>query len=253
MSQSSSSSIPSGDHLERRLGRSLLDLYRQSMFGKASKPEIDLLVFATLARLSFRDVQSLWDADRFLWMRIEPAHLRRLSLELRITENRVSSLLEQAALLEGAESLEGSAAIAEIQHLASRYRQEASDLREGRLRLFIPNRYTRRAIEAFLSSNGAIPETSFHRDHLVIRVGDLLQVAAGETEEDAQTFLTKVVAMIADEDDQFLSELKATIDRKSGFERVKDLGKALTNRTLDHAHGLTVAGILGAVATALGG
>jgi hypothetical protein len=234
--------------LEHALGCQILDLYRQTIFGKTTKAEIDLKVFAALVRIAFRKEPTLWERERFLWLRIEPVHLRKLSIELRITEMRVVGLVEQCALAEGAENLEGAAAIAEIQGLAKRYRQEKTDLNEGRLRLFIPNRYTRKAIEAFLSSNGAIPETSFHRDHLVIRLGDLLLAAVGTAEQESSKFLQELAERAAAEMGQdTLRAFEQALGAQSVSDRAQQLGKALTERLVDHATGAAVAGLLGLI------
>ena len=114
MSQTDQSiaSVPAVSELEHRLGKQILDLYRQSIFGKVAKAEIDLKVFAALVRLALREDSALWAGERFLWLRVEPAHLRRLSIELRTPETRIASLVEQCALAEGAETLEGPEAIA---------------------------------------------------------------------------------------------------------------------------------------------
>jgi len=246
--------VPTQGALEHALGTQILDLYRQTIFGKAAKVEIDLKVFATLVRIAFREQPSLWEAERFLWLRIEPVHLRRLSIELRITETRVASLVEQCALSEGAENLAGATAIAEIQGLVKRYRQDTSDLKEGRLRLFIPNRYTRRAIEAFLSSNGAIPDTSFHRDHLVIRLGDLLLASAGTSEQERSQFLQEIAERASAEMDQdALRQFEQALGAKSLSDRALQLGKALTARLVDQSTGAAVAGLLGLIGGVLAG
>ena len=240
--------VPSQTELEYALGVQILGLYRQTIFGKTTKAEIDLKVFATVVRIAFRDEPALWGGEHFLWFRIEPVHLRRLSIELRITETRIASLLEQCALAEGGETLEGVAAISEIQRLAERYRQDRSDLKEGRLRLFIPNRYTRRAIEAFLSSNGAIPDTSFHRDHLVIRLGDLLLASARTADQEPSEFLRELAERAAAETDQdALKDFEQALNAKSVGERAMQLGKALTGRLVDHATGAAVGGLLGLI------
>ena len=224
------------------------------ILARQQKSEIDLKVFATLVRIAFREQPFLWEAERFLWLRIEPVHLRRLSIELRITETRVASLVEQCALSEGAENLAGATAIAEIQGLAKRYRQDTSDLKEGRLRLFIPNRYTRRAIEAFLSSNGAIPDTSFHRDHLVIRLGDLLLASAGTSEQERSQFLQEIAERASAEMDQdALRQFEQALGAKSLSDRALQLGKALTARLVDQSTGAAVAGMLGLIGGVLAG
>lgn len=244
--------VPTSRELEHDLGIQMLTLYRQSVFGKVAKAEIDLKVFATMVRLVLREDTSLWDGDRFRWLRVEPTHLRRLSVELRTTETRIASFVEQCALAEGAENLEGPAAIAEIQRLVERYRQDRADLKEGRVRLFIPNRYTKRAIEAFLSSNGAIPETSFHRDHLVIRVGDLLLAAATFREADTAAFLKEVARQASDKANQGdMQAFEQALNARSPLDQAMQLGKALLTQVVDQSTGAAVATLLGIIVSAL--
>lgn len=162
------------------LGEKIIEEYLSGVFGKVSKQEIDLMVFGTVARQLLLDDADLWEKDQFFWIRITPSHIRKLSLHLRIPETRVSSLVENCALFEGAEDLPLIRAIDEIERLTKKFNQDPNDLRAGKLRLFVPNKFTRRAIESFLLKSGGIPETSFHSDHLVIRLSDLL-LAVGET------------------------------------------------------------------------
>lgn len=221
--------------LTHRLGEDMLSLYGQSIFGKVTKAEIDLKVFAVRARILFLADASLWSGEYFLWLRMEPGHLRRLSIELRITETRVASLVEQCALSEGAEELDTQAALAEIQRLALRYRQEKVDLHAGRIRLFIPNRVTRRAIEAFLSANGAIPETSFHRDHLVIRAGDLIMASCAHLGMDSDALLGQLVDRIKSEKAITpFAAFEQSLSAKSASERALEVGKALVSKVEDH-------------------
>lgn len=170
--------------VEWQLGRNLVDLYQQTPFGKVAKSEVEWRVFAAYSRIVFEKDPKLWKDGRFIWIRLEPSHLRKLSLDLRISELRVASAVEQCALAEGAEELSTAEALNEIERLANLHHQDSKDLEAGKIRLFIPNRVVRKAIGAFLSRNGAIPDTSFNRDHLVIRIADLLIAASGNSEAD---------------------------------------------------------------------
>ncbi len=84
-----------------------------------------------------------------MWLRVSPFHIRHLSLNMLIPKSRVASRLEQCVLAEGATELSSLAALSEIKLLAEKYRQDTKDLQEGRIRLYIPNRFTRRAIAGF--------------------------------------------------------------------------------------------------------
>lgn len=235
--------------LTHRLGEDLLDLYGQSIFGKVTKAEVDLQIFATRARTLFLADASLWSGEHFLWLRMEPSHLRRLSIALRITETRIASLVEQCALAEGAEELDTPAALAKIQRLALRYRQEKEDFHAGRIRLFIPNRVTRRAIEAFLSANGAIPETSFHRDHLVIRVGDLIMGSCAHAGLDSDALLWQLVDRIkAEKADASFEAFEQSLPAKTPAERALEIGKALVSKVADHAGDAGLTALFGMLA-----
>src|SRR5699024_10649761 len=71
-------------------------------------------------------------------------------------------------------------------------------------RFYIPNKFTRSAIESLLARGGGIPETSFHKSHLVIRFQDL----QGSVSIDDDEFLYKLKEKVI-EDGKASDELKA--------------------------------------------
>lgn len=155
--------------LEAQLGASLLEAYSRSIFGKVSKPELDLLAFSTLIKIRYTERSDLWrPSGLFNWLRLDVSEIAHLSHELSLTPTRICSLIQQAALLDRATQLDPIQAIEELKFLLDRFPQRPSDLQQGLLRVFVSNRLTRQSIEIFLSSHGSIPDTSFHRDHLTI-------------------------------------------------------------------------------------
>jgi len=155
----------------REIGEQVHALYGRGPFGRVLKTEIDGVLFRAYARHQHRLKPG---TEEFRWHHLGPQDVRDLSIRLRITESRVEALLEQAALADGIRDIDTTEIIAIIQKLASKTHQDKKDLEEAKLRLFITNRVLRSYIEAFLLQGGGIPETSFHRGHLVIRIGDLL-------------------------------------------------------------------------------
>jgi hypothetical protein len=164
-------------HYEK-LGRELHSLYQRSAFGQVSKREIDLLVFSHLAKQFLQKKQKADQRLGFLFS-LTAKDTRQLSLFLRITEKRVLTLMEEAALVEGAADATPSEILDLLQQNLSSSRQTSADLQEGRLRCYIPNKVVRAALEGFLAAGGGVPDTSFHRGQLVIRYADLLTAFAG--------------------------------------------------------------------------
>jgi ribosomal protein L20A (L18A) len=165
------------------LGTSILNLYRRSIFGKASKLEIDLEVFAALLKIYLRERAGYTEAydeekDVVRWYYLNSQEIRDLSLRLRLTETRIISYIEQCALSMNLHDLNKERAIELFSELASKTNLNRSEVKEGKISLYIPNRLTRRAIEAFLAKNGGIPDTSFKNDILVVRIIDILAAIA---------------------------------------------------------------------------
>ena len=139
-------------------------LYSRGPFCSVLKTEIDGSLFRAYARHQHRLKRR---TEEFRWHHLGPQYVRDLSIRLRINESRVETLVEQAALADGLNDLGPAEIIAIIQDLATKTHQDKKELEDAKLRLFVTNRVLRSYIEAFLLQGGGIPETSFHRGHLV--------------------------------------------------------------------------------------
>ena len=193
------------------------------------KTEIDGSLFRAYARHQHRVKRRI---EEFRWQHLCPQDVRDLSIRLRITESRVETLLEQAALADGINDL-GTAEIVEvIQDLATKTHQAKKDLEEAKLRLFITNRVLRSYIEAFLLQGGGIPETSFHRGHLVIRIGDLLLAASGQG-DDMEQFLAAVARACESQNRSLAkSEFSKALSQKTASEVAGQTAKVIMNKVL---------------------
>jgi len=165
--------------IEKELGKKILQIYNRTIFGKLSKVEIDLTVFGMLVKETFKNDPSIYADQNFNWFRIDSRHIRQLSFKFQITERRVSTLLEQSALLDVKHKENDKFLIKEIVFLIGKYQQEKTDINEGKLRLYIPNNITKTAIESFLSEHNGIPDTSYSQKILTIRLVDLLACFSG--------------------------------------------------------------------------
>ena len=187
-------------------------------------------------------------------MRIAPADIRTLSLRLRVPETRISNLVEQCALFEGAEELSLESAVAELSRLASAYNQDPKDLNEGKLRLFIPNRFARRTVEAFLLKSGGIPETSFHSDHLVIRLADLLRAVSAVGGLETLSLLRRIVSEARNEqDNDQLRSLTAELQNPMTPELLKSASATITKTILQAGANTSVGTLLQWVLSAVAG
>ena len=213
----------------REIGEQVHALYSRGPFGRVLKTEIDGILFRAYARHQHRLKRG---TEEFRWHHLGPQDVRDLSIRLRITESRVETLLEQAALADGINDL-GTAEIVEIiQDLATKTYQAKKDLEEAKLRLFITNRVLRSYIEAFLLQGGGIPETSFHRGHLVIRIGDLLLAASGQG-DDMERFLA-TVAKACKSHNRILAkaEFSEALNQKTPSEVAGQAAKVIMNKVL---------------------
>ncbi len=211
------------EKIEKRLAEQLLSLYRRAPFGTVSKKEIDLLAFDAL-------VCNLRGEERTRWWDLQPEDVRQLSLDLKISESRVEALIEQVALQQGSASIEDGVLLKIIKDMAIKTRQEVKDIAEGKFRLYVSNRLLRSAIEGLLLSGGGVPETSFNRGQLVLRIGDLLVAYAGDRGSD---FLVAIAAKANDDAKiQPQKDIEVALQKKTLRESAAALGGILLNRAL---------------------
>ena len=156
-------------NIEEQTGKNIIELYGKSIFGKISKSEVDLLLFGSFIRKIFKDDHEIIDKKNYAinWFRIDSPQIRVLSQRLKITENRVSALLEQCALAEGLQELSSDALLNELKRIAIKTQQVKKDINEGKIALYIPNKIVYNAIVTFLLKTGSLTDTSFNKNLLI--------------------------------------------------------------------------------------
>lgn len=221
------SSTDNNMNFDEYLGKRIRTLYTIGIFGKVLKSEIDLLVFGTLVRQTFQKEEKIVSEDSIInWLNIESKHIRQLSLKLRITESRVSSLLERCALMEQANSLTNQNTISQIKKLTSKVTQETRDIKQGKFRLYIPNKITRAAIEGFLTQNGGIPDTSYNKNILKIRIIDILNCLQEKNID--EKFLIKIAKKAnKKQKSKNYQKIIKKADEKTGMEKLQLLSSAI--------------------------
>lgn len=193
------------------LGKEIAELYTRSAFGKILKSEIDLFVFRHFMTDILASAGQGKDYESFGWYEIGNNDIRALSLKLGITERKVSSMIEQCALASGLDDISADKAIEMILKLSSMANQSEKD---ECISLYIPNKITRRAIEAFLASGQGMPDTSFNRDILKIRLIDIMMASLGN--DNGENFVRYVIDRIKEQDSAFnLSKSMKKFDEKN--------------------------------------
>jgi hypothetical protein len=167
---------------KERLGQRIFDVYQRTLFGKVSKTEIDLIVFEALVFELFKNKQELIIVDRVNWLWLTCSDLRFISIKLQITETRVGTLIEQCALYQSRDEISNDSILTLLGYNIGKIRQNQRTLEDGKIQIYLPNKYAKNAIESLLVNRGGIPETSFNRGILVIRLIDL--VAINNNEDD---------------------------------------------------------------------
>jgi hypothetical protein len=204
--------------IENELGLKIFEAYKRSIFGKVSKLEIDLIVFAMLVKEIFSNDCRINQNNNFNWLRLDSRHIRQLSFELQITENRVSNLLEQASLLELKKEQSESLIFDEILFLIKNTRQDIGDINQGKLKFYIPNKITKSAVMAFLAKNNSVPDLSFNQAILTVRLIDLI---AAHTGKDIMTLLYQMSedAKYSEKSEELKNIIKIA-NSKSGSEKI---------------------------------
>jgi len=163
------------EQITHQLGQQLLDSYRHGLFGKVSKQEIDVMVFSAAVKTPYCNCSELWKPDHSMhWLRLGASELIRISTHLRLTKIRVQALIEQAYALDRQQDLTPQEVIDELLVLLARSEASADLNTPGVIRLQVPNRATRLALEDFFVASGGIVDSSFNRDLLVLRTADVL-------------------------------------------------------------------------------
>lgn len=204
--------------IESELGLKILEVYKRTIFGKVSKLEIDLVVFAMLVKEMFSTDTKINHNNNFNWFRLDSRHIRQLSFQLQITESRVSNLLEQAALLEIKQEQTENLIFDEILFLIKNTRQDVGDIENGKLKFYIPNKITRSAVTAFLAKNNSVPDLSFNQAVLTVRLIDLI---AAHTGKDIMTLLYQMSedAKYSEKSEELKNIIKIA-NSKSGSEKI---------------------------------
>jgi hypothetical protein len=159
----------------RQLGQQLLDAYQHGLFGKVSKPEIDIMVFGCAVKILLSDHERVWNSTgQINWLRLGAGELIRIGTQLKLTKARVQSLVEQAYALDRDSELSVQEVIAELLALLQSSENIADHGQPGVIRIQVPNRATRHALEGFFVASGRIVDGSFNRDLLVLRTSDVL-------------------------------------------------------------------------------
>jgi hypothetical protein len=157
-------------------------LYTRSGFGKVLKAEIDAVVFHHILLRELKAIEpSLVSSDGAIdYLRVNKSHIYQLAQRLKTKETQILSLLENDALGHGG----GSKALrTTLLELFKRALDKRECLKNGSLRLYVPNPVLRKEIEnkAFLT-NGEV-DFSFNKDLMVIPLYDFLKLLDFSGEE----------------------------------------------------------------------
>lgn len=182
--------------LTRQLGQHMLNAYQNGLFGKVSKPEIDIFVFSYAVKILLLDHDRVWNSNgQINWLRLGAGELIRIGTQLKLTKARVQSLVEQAYALDRDSELSPQEVIAELLALIHSSESISGRGQQGVIRLQVLNRATRLALEGFFVASGVIVDGSFNRDLLVLPTSEVLKALL--THADNQDELLKQMVTVA--------------------------------------------------------
>lgn len=173
-----------------RLGQRIFDVYQKTLFGKVSKTEIDLIVFEALVFELFKNREELIIVDRVNWLWLTSSDIRFISIKLKITETRVGTLLEQCALYQSRDEISNDSIFNLLRYNIGRIRQNQRTLEDGKIQIYLPNKYAKNALESLLVNRGGIPESSFNKGILVIRLIDLVAININNEDDIVSVLIT---------------------------------------------------------------
>ena len=212
--------------LARQLGQQLLDAYQHGLFGKVSKPEIDIMVFDCAVKILLSDHERVWNSNgQINWLRLGAGELIRIGTRLKLTKARVQSLIEQAYALDRDSELSPQEVIAELLALLQSSESIADHGQPGVIRLQVPNRATRLALEGFFVASGGIVDGSFNRDLLVLRTSDVLSALLSHSNN--QDELLKQMLVVAQS--HLPADQAAALDAEANNESPPSLLKRLAD------------------------
>ena len=133
------------------------------------------MVFSCAVKILLTDQVHVWNSNgQINWLRLGASDLIRIGTQLKLTKARVQSLVEHAYSLDCDSELAPQEVITELLVLLQSSESIADHGHPGVIRLQVPNRATRLALEGFLVGSGGIVDGSFNRDLLVVRTSDVL-------------------------------------------------------------------------------
>lgn len=145
----------------RQLGQQRLDAYQHGLFCKVSKPGIDIMVFACAVKILLSNHGRAWNSNgQINWLQLGASELIRIGVQLKLTKARVQSLVEQAYALDRDSELTPQGVITELLALLQSSERIADHGQPGVIRLKVPNRATRLALEGFFVASGGIDDGS---------------------------------------------------------------------------------------------
>ena len=208
------------EQIAHQLGQQLLDAYCCGLFGKVSKQEIEVMVFSAAVKSFFCDHFEFWEQDHSMrWLRLGAGELIPISTHLRLTKARVQALVEQAYALKQKQELTPQDVINEFLVLLKRSEASADLNAPGLIRLQVPNRAIRLALEGFFVSSGCIVDGSFNHDLLILGMADVL--AALTKHAANQQELIKQLAAAAEQ--HLPNDQALTLREESAFNKPQKL------------------------------
>lgn len=198
------------EKLKKSITEDIFKSYTRQGFGKLLKSEIDLIMFDFSLKLIFaKSKPEYFEKDELNYFLLNKQDIYNLSKELKITETKVKSYIEQTGLVKSLISNE-ELALQSFKALFQKQTQDQELMRNGKLRCYIPNKLLKSFIESKIDMSGSIPNYSFNNDILIFDFFIIFTIF-GTSDEAIKSWIRKQNKLVNDKE---TSDTVKTILRK---------------------------------------
>ena len=213
------------------LGEAILRLYTRGTYGRVLKSEIDSTVFHFYLLGNLK--QEFAEGGKVRYFHIDKSEIYRLSLRMRMTEDRFKKLLEEDYFLNQTDvDVRGF-----LQDKVNAASIRKDGLKEGRLRLVLPNPVVRKYVEERMYSVGSAVEYGQNREIAYLEIYEFLRmIGVHEDAEDADTIRANILQKTELKDGSpEITEFFRELNKVPIGERLKSIATGLAQRFLGKA------------------
>lgn len=211
--------------------KTILGYYTRNGFGRVLKAEIDNAVFHYYI-LENIDKKYI-DNGNIKYFNIDKSEIYRLSMKMRMTENRFKRFLEED-FFQHRESVREKRFLLEMVNSTS---IKKNGLKEGKIRLLIPNPVVKKYLEERIYSIGSVIEYGQNREIIFIEIYDFLKLVEFDEDKKIGDIIRYNILAKSDSADNTpeIKEFFHELNKIPMEERLKKIATGFANKLIGKA------------------